>query len=84
MEHIFVLSSITHKKEEEKQLWKYKYKLMKPGMEKTVEITMETKDPISAYDNTGLPVELGDIVNIDVGAVNTQSKLNTDKKEKED
>ena len=80
MEHIFVLSSITHKKEEEKQLWKYKYKLMKPGMEKAVEIVMETKDPISAYDNTGLPVELGDVVTVDVGAVNTQGKLDLDGK----
>ena len=75
MEHIFVLSSITHKKEEEKQLWKYKYKLMKPSIERKVEIVMETTDPISAYDNTGFPVEIGDVVNIDVGAVNTQGKL---------
>jgi len=75
MEHVFVLSSITHKKEEEKQLWKYKYKLMKPSIERKVEIVMETTDPISAYDNTGFPVELGDVVTVDVGAVNTQGKL---------
>jgi len=75
MEHVFVLSSITHKKEEEKQLWKYKYKLMKPSIERKVEIVMETTDPISAYDNTGFPIELGDVVTVDVGAVNTQGKL---------
>jgi len=84
MEHIFVLSSITHKKEEEKQIWKYKYKLVKPGMEKKVEITMETKDPISASNNTGLPTDLGDTVKIDVGAVNTQDKLDLDDKDEED
>ena len=77
MEHFFVLSSITHKKEEEKSLWKYKYKLVKPSIERKVEILMETTDPISAYDNTGLPLEIGDTVKIDVGAVNTQAKLET-------
>jgi len=84
MEHNFVMSSITHKKDEEKQMWKYKYKLVKPSIERKVEITMETTDPISAYDNTGLPLEIGDIVNIDVGAVNTQGKLDLDNKEGED
>ena len=84
MEHVFVLSSITHKKEEEKQIWKYKYKLVKPSIERKVEILMETTDPISAYDNTGLPLEIGDRVKIDVGAVNTQSKLDGEDEEGED
>jgi len=75
MEHVFVLSRTTHKKEQDKQIWTYKYKLMKPSIERKVEIVMETTDPISAYDNTGFPVEIGDVVNIDVGAVNTQGKL---------
>ena len=75
MEHVFVLSRTTHRKEQDKQIWKYKYKLMKPSIERKVEIVMETTDPISAYDNTGFPVEIGDVVNIDVGAVNTQGKL---------
>jgi len=45
---------------------------------------METTDPISAYDNTGFPVEIGDVVNIDVGAVNTQGKLDLNGKGAED
>jgi len=80
MEHIFVLSSITHKKEQDKQIWKFKYKLMKPSIERKVEIVMETTDPISAYDNTGFPVEIGDVVRMDVGTVNTQGKLDLDGK----
>jgi len=80
MEHNFVMSSITHKKEQDKQIWKYKYKLVKPSIERKVEIVMETTDPISAYDNTGLPLDIGDIVNIDIGAVNTQGKLDLDGK----
>ena len=84
MEHVFVLSRTTHKKEQDKQIWTYKYKLMKPSIERKVDIIMETTDPISAYDNTGLPVELGDVVKIDVGAVNTQGKLKLDDKEGED
>ena len=74
------MSSITHKKEQDKQIWKYKYKLVKPSIERKVEIVMETTDPISAYDNTGLPLDIGDIVNIDIGAVNTQGKLDLDGK----
>ena len=84
MEHVFVLSSTTHKKEQDKQIWKFKYKLMKPSIERKVEIVMETTDPISAYDNTGFPVELGDVVRMDVGAVNIQGKLKLDEEKEED
>jgi len=84
MEHIFVLSSITHKKEEEKQIWKYKYKLVHPSIERKVEINMETTDPISAYDTTGIPVDLGDTVKVDVGAVNTQGKLDVEDEGEDD
>ena len=84
MEHTFVLSSTAHKKEKDKQIWKYKYKLMLPSIERKVEIIMGTTDPISAYDNTGSLVEIGDVVNIDVGAVNTQGKLDLNGKGAED
>ncbi|MEA3222775.1 MAG: hypothetical protein U9P49_06380 [Thermodesulfobacteriota bacterium] len=83
MEHNFILASITHKKEEDGQGWKYKYKTVKPILEKKLEIMMETKDPMSAEANTGLPLEIGDIITVDIGKTNTQGKLNV-KDEKED
>jgi len=84
MEHVFVLSSITHKKEEEKSLWKYKYKLVKPSIERKMEIHMGTSDPMSAEANTELPLEIGDIVYINTGKTNAQATLKMQRKEEDD
>jgi hypothetical protein len=75
VEHKIKCVETTHKKTEEGEEWRYKYRSVPLGNCNKFEIQIWTEDPLQMTDETGFPREEGDTITVSTGTKETQGRL---------
>ena len=74
-EHNFRCVNETHRKTDQGEEWRYKFKCTDEEDTNKFEIQIWTDDPLAMSEDTGFPREKGDAITISTGKKETRGRL---------